>query len=168
MYETHHDLEELQRLLDESYAGAGTHLRSITTPERRLDAAGVVSHTKGVRVLHLATVTARAEPRVSPVDSLFYRGHFYFGSSPESMKFRHIRQRPQVSGTVTAGEELAITVHGVAVQIDTAAPDQRGLRDYIVETYGAAWWDEWGAGAPYARIDPTKMFTYFVPPRNNA
>src|SRR4051812_15155760 len=114
MHETHLDLDELQQLLDRSHARAGAHLRSILTAERRLDAAGVITRLKGIQILHLATVTATGEPRVSPVDALFHRGHFYFGSAANSAKFRHIRQRPHVSGTVSAGEELAITVHGTA------------------------------------------------------
>jgi hypothetical protein len=38
MHETSQDLARLQRLLDESYEKAGEHLRSIITPERRLNA----------------------------------------------------------------------------------------------------------------------------------
>lgn len=159
MRETQADLEELQRLLDTSYATAGPHLRSVITPERRLDAAGVVAQTGGIKVLHLATVTARHEPRVSPVDALFYRGRFYFGSGEESVKFRHIRKRPQVSGTVTAGEALAVTVHGVAVEIDTAAPEHSDFRDYIIECYGPGW-ESFAGSSPYARIDAAKMFTF--------
>lgn len=159
MHETQADLDELQHLLDTSYATAGPHLLSVITPERRLDAAGVVARTGGIKVLHLATVTARHEPRVSPVDALFYRGHFYFGSGESSVKFRHIRKRPQVSGTVSSGESFAVTVHGVAVEINTAAPEHSGLRDYIIECYGPGWVDFAGS-SPYARIDASRMFTF--------
>ena len=57
-------------------------------------------------LLALATVTADGRPLVSPVDGIFYRGAFYFGSAPDSVKFRHIRARPQVSATHLPGEHL--------------------------------------------------------------
>jgi uncharacterized pyridoxamine 5'-phosphate oxidase family protein len=159
VHETQADLDRLQHLLDESYARSGAHLRSIITPDRRIDAAAVAEQLTGIQVLALATVTAAGEPRVSPVDAVFYRGHFYFGSGTNSAKFRHIRKRPAVSGTVTAGESLAITVHGTAVEIDTATDEVRG---YLVECYGDDW-SEWAGDAPYARIDAKQMFTFQTP-----
>ncbi|MFD1052562.1 pyridoxamine 5'-phosphate oxidase family protein, partial [Kibdelosporangium lantanae] len=114
-----------------------------------------------VRIMALATVTATGEPRVGPVDALFYRGHFYFGSAPDSAKFRHIRKRPQVSGSVIEGEDLAITVHGHAVEINTA--DHQGFRDHVIETYGDTFWEDIGRSASYARIDATQMLTYAAP-----
>ena len=38
MHETESDFSELQLLLDRSYQAAGTHLLSIHTPDRRLNA----------------------------------------------------------------------------------------------------------------------------------
>src|SRR3972149_4003964 len=116
MHETTADLRTLQSLLDRSYAAAGAHLLSIHTPDRRLAAADLVSTLTGVCVLDLATVTRDGRPRVSPVDGLFYRGAFWFGSSSDSLRFRHIRRRPAVSATHTRGESLAVTVHGSAVE----------------------------------------------------
>ena len=43
-------------------------------------------------LLALATVTSDGHPLVGPVDGIFYRGAFYFGSSPESLRSRHIRR----------------------------------------------------------------------------
>lgn len=48
MHETPDDLRELQRVLDESYARAGEHLRSIFTPERRMSAEEVVRTLRGL------------------------------------------------------------------------------------------------------------------------
>lgn len=94
MHETDADLAALQDLLDRSVAHAGTQLRRVITPERRLDAPRVCRRLDGVSLLALATVTADGRPLVSPVDGVFYRGAFYFGSAPDSVKFRHIRARP--------------------------------------------------------------------------
>jgi uncharacterized pyridoxamine 5'-phosphate oxidase family protein len=157
--ETPSDLTWLQRVLDDSYARAGGHLRRIITEERRLDAVRLAERLRGVQVLHLATVTAKGEPRVGPVDGLFFRGRFWFGSAPDSVRFRHLRARPQVSATVTKGEELQVTVHGRAVEVDMTSPETAPFRDVLIETYGAGW-ETWAGDAPYARIDPEAMFTF--------
>src|SRR3712207_2318719 len=87
--ETPEDLAELQALLDRSYERAGQHLRGIFTPEQRIPAGELAALLPGVQVLNLATVTRSCEPRVAPVDGLFYRGRFWFGSSPTSARFTH-------------------------------------------------------------------------------
>ena len=180
MHETPDDLAKLQGLLDRSFARAGSHLLSIFDPSRRLDAAQLSEILSGVRVLNLATVTAKGEPRVGPVDGHFHRGRFYFGSSPESFRFKHIRARPAVSAAHTIGEELAVIVHGIATIIDVMSPDEEAFRAQLMETYGrdpaftgylkkhGMDWDDWFGGALYARIDAEKMFTFHSssPPGN--
>jgi uncharacterized pyridoxamine 5'-phosphate oxidase family protein len=160
VHETDDDLRALQELIDASHANAGPHLRGIFSDDRKVPAAELSALLPGVQVLALATVTARGEPRVAPVDGLFFRGRFHFGSSPRSARFRHIRARPAVSATHMRGEELAIVVHGHAVEIDPRAPEHTAFRGYLNETYPG--WDEadWTAGAPYARIEPSAMFTF--------
>jgi hypothetical protein len=159
LHETADDLRWLQELLDRSHAAAGAHLRGIFTEERRIPAAELPALLPGVQVLNLATVTAACEPRISPVDGLFFRGRFWFGSSHTSARFRHLRARPSVSAAHTRGEELAVVVHGIAHEVDIAAPEAAPFRAYGIEVYGAGW-DEWAAGSPYARIEPTHMFTF--------
>ncbi|HEV7933240.1 MAG TPA: pyridoxamine 5'-phosphate oxidase family protein [Actinomadura sp.] len=159
VYETPSDLIWLQRMLDDSHARAGAHLRSIITEDRRVDAARLADELRGVQILHLATVTARHEPRVGPVDGLFFHGRFWFGSGPDSARFRHLRARPQVSACVTRGEGFQVTVHGRAVEVDMAAPETKPFRDLLIEVYGDDW-ESWAGDAPYARIEPTAMFTF--------
>lgn len=158
-HETEDDLRELQRLLDESHAAAGAHLKRIFSDERRVSAADLPARLPGVQVTALATVTAAGEPRVAPVDGLFYRARLWFGSSPDSLRFRNIRKRPQVSATITHGEDFALVVHGTAREIDLRADEHEGLRDYIGEVYGR---DriEWFSDHPYAWIEPKRMFTF--------
>src|SRR5215471_3929022 len=129
MHETAADLAALQELLDATYARAGEHLRSIHTPERRVNASDLARVLQGVRVLNLATVTSKCEPRVSPVDGIFYRGQFWFGSGDNSYRFRHLRARPQVSGSHVVGETFAVIVHGRAAEIDVTAPEHKGFWD---------------------------------------
>jgi nitroimidazol reductase NimA-like FMN-containing flavoprotein (pyridoxamine 5'-phosphate oxidase superfamily) len=167
VHETAADIAALQALLDRSYAGGGAHLRSIITPERRLSAEQVVGRLTGMSLLALATVTADGRPIVGPVDGIFYRGAFHFGSSPDSVRFRHIRSRPQVSATHLPGEELAVTVHGRAVPVDVQADEGAGLRRTLLEVYVPRYGEEWeqflDSGPVYARIDAERMFTFHMP-----
>jgi uncharacterized pyridoxamine 5'-phosphate oxidase family protein len=158
VHETAEDLRALQALLDESYDRAGEHLRNIFTPERRIPAADLPGLLRGVQVLAVATVTARGEPRVAPVDGLFFRARFHFGSAHSSARFRHLRARPAVSATHLRGEELAVIVHGTAHEIDTSAPEHAPFRAFLMETYPG--WESWASDAPYAVIEPATMFTY--------
>jgi hypothetical protein len=159
VHESEDDLRELQRLLDESHARAGAHLRHIFTEEKRIPAAELVEELRGVQVLNLGTVTPKGAPRVAPVDGLFFKGRFWFGSSPDSTRFRNIRARSDVSGSVTRGEEFAVIVHGIAHEVDRAAADVRPFGEYIREVYDGEW-DPWSAGATYARIEPSHMFSF--------
>jgi hypothetical protein len=115
-------------------------------------------------LLTLATVTDDCRPIVGPVDGIFYRGAFHFGSSPDSVRFRHIRTRPQVSATHLPGEELAITVHGRAVPVDIRADEGGGFRRALLEVYEPRYGPDWekflDSGPVYARIDADRMFTF--------
>ncbi len=119
-------------------------------------------------LLVLATVTFDGRPIAGPVDGIFYRGAFYFGSSPDSIRFRHIRQRPWVSASHLPGEEFSVTVHGRAVPIDVASPAEAGFRqallDVYVPRYGAGWVDFLDSGPVYARIDAERMFMFHMDP----
>ena len=169
MHETPADIAALQDLLDRSYANAGPHLLRIHTPERRLNAEEVVARLTGMRLLALATVTADGRPIVGPVDGIFHRGAFHFGSAPDSTRFRHIGARPQVSATHLPGEELAVTVHGRAVPVDIRSAENAAFRqtllDIYVPRYGAQWEEEFlDSGPVYARIDADRMFTFHMEP----
>jgi nitroimidazol reductase NimA-like FMN-containing flavoprotein (pyridoxamine 5'-phosphate oxidase superfamily) len=168
VHETPADLAAMQELLDRSYAQAGPHLRRITTPERRLDAGQVAERLTGMCLLALATVTADGRPIVGPVDGIFLRGAFHFGSSPDSVRFRHIAARPQVSATHLPGEELSVTVHGRASAVDVRSEAGAELRRTLLEIYVPRYGPEWetflDSGPVYARIDADRMFTFHMPP----
>lgn len=169
MHETEGDITALQELLDRSYGAAGPHLRGITTPERRVSAAALCERLTGMVLLVLATVTADGRPIAGPVDGIFYRGAFHFGTSPHAVRARHIRARPQVSATHLPREEFAVTVHGRAVPVDIRSPEGAGLRETLLEIYAPRYGDEWeqfmdppeGDEAPaYFRIEADKMFSF--------
>ena len=164
MHEAPDDLRALQQLLDESHAHGGAHLRSIFTPDRRLSAAQLCELLVGVQILTVATVTAAGHPLVAPVDGLFFRGHFHFGSSADSLRMRHLRVRPHVSAAHTRGETLAVVVHGTAHPIDLARAEHAGFRRYLLDAYIPRYgpdWEQWVAtNATYARIEPARMYTF--------
>ena len=166
MHETADDVRALQSLLDRSYAAAGAHLHRVITPERRLGAADLVERLDGMCLLTVATVTAAARPIVGPVDGIFYRGAFHFGSAPDSVRFRHLHRRPQVSATHLPGEELSVTVHGRAVFVDVKDPQQLGFRRTLLEIYTPRYGEEWetflDSGPEHVRIDADRMFTFHM------
>ena len=166
MHETPDDLVSLQRLLDESFAHAGPHLLSIIEPSRRLSAVEVSDRLQGMRLLALATVTQDGRPLVGPVDGIFFRGSFYFGSSPDSVRLRHIRSRPAVSATHVPSEALAVTVHGEARPIDLEASEHEQFRQTVLDIYtpqyGADWESFLEEESAYVRIDARRMFTFHM------
>jgi nitroimidazol reductase NimA-like FMN-containing flavoprotein (pyridoxamine 5'-phosphate oxidase superfamily) len=159
MFETPEEIKELQALLDRSYEAGGSHLLSIHTDNWRLSAEQIVERLQGMCVLNLATVNSRGEPMVGPVDGFLYRGRFVFGSSPESMRAKHIRRNPAVSVAHTVGEELAVVVHGKAVELDKMSERGLGFRDLGISIYGQEHVDQyWDGGAPYWEVEPRRMF----------
>lgn len=164
MYETPEDLTALQQLLDRSQAGAGAHLADIMTPERWLSAEALTAKLQGMCLLSLATVTADHRPLVGAVDAFFIRGAFCFGSSPTSVRARHIAARPQVSAVHLPGEHLSVTVHGRAIGIDWAGDDPfaRPLLDALRDAYGEGNFGD--QGLPYWRIDADKLFVFHMEP----
>lgn len=167
MYERPEDLVELQRVIDASFSAAGSHLLDIATAERRLDAEQLAQRLTGMRLLVLATSTGDGRPINGPVDGVFYRGRFHFGSSPQSLRFRHLRRRPAVSATHLPGEHLAVTVHGDAELIDVHAPEHAEFKQALLDIYTPRYGEEWEkileGDAAYARIAPRRIFTFAMP-----
>jgi nitroimidazol reductase NimA-like FMN-containing flavoprotein (pyridoxamine 5'-phosphate oxidase superfamily) len=161
------DLARLQALLDRGYAAAGPHLLRIHTPERRLDAAGIAERLTGMVLLALATAGADGTPVVGPVDGVFLRGSFHFGSSPDSLRARQIGRRPEVSATHIPGEELAVTVHGRAQPVDVGAAEGAELRESLLKIYVPRYGEEWeeflDSGVLYWRIDARRIFAFQMP-----
>ena len=161
------DLAALQELLDRSYEPPGAHLLRIHTPERRLTAEQVAERLTGHAPARAGDRHRRRTADRRPGGRDLLRGAFHFGSAPDSVRFRHIGARPQVSATHLPGEELAVTVHGRAVPVDIRAEEGAELRqtllDIYVPRYGPEWEEEFlDSGPVYARIDAERMFTFHM------
>ncbi len=124
-------------------------------------------------LLALATTTRDGRPLVGPVDGIFHRGAFHFGSAADSLRARHIRERPHVSATHVPREEFSVTVHGTAMPVDVRDASPGSLRRTLLEIYVPRygdWWEtdfldggdaEGVGGSPlYWRIDADRMFTF--------
>ena len=160
MHETPADIRALQDLLDRSYDAAGPHLRSITSPERRVSAEDLAERLTGMCLLVVATVTRDCRPIAGPLDGIFYRSAFHFGTAPNSVRYRHLLARPQVSATHLPREEFAVNVHGRAVPVEIAGGFRETLLEVYVPRYGADWEQFLDSGPVYMRIDADRMFTF--------
>jgi hypothetical protein len=160
VHETREDIAALQELLDRSYAAAGPHLTSITTPERRVGAEELVEILTGMCLLVVATVTSDCRPIAGPLDGIFYRGAWHFGTAPDSIRYRHLLARPQVSATHLPREELAVNVHGRALPVEVAGGFRETLLEVYVPRYGPDWEEFLDSGPVYMRIDADRMFTF--------
>ena len=165
MHETEAEVRQLQDLLDASAAQAGPHLRNIISEDRRVDADALCRRLQGMFLLAVATVTADGRPLVGPVDGYLLHGAVYFSSSRDSVRMRHLAQRPGVSATHLPGEEFALTVHGRAELFDVADPAHPELRQAMVDFYVPkqgpgfeTWLDQ--EDPIGARIVAEKMFTF--------
>jgi general stress protein 26 len=159
MYETAEEIERLQALLDASHAAATGHLRSIIHGDRRLTAADLVALLTGMKVLTVATVTARGEPRISAMDGHFVHGTWSFSTSGTAAKARHMQARPQVSVAHVDGEELAVFSHGRVEQVSAQDDDYDETLEHWTRHYGSSPFS-WGEDVRMYRYGPAWMVGY--------
>jgi uncharacterized pyridoxamine 5'-phosphate oxidase family protein len=163
MQETEAQIQELQELIDRSFARAGRHLVSIISEDKRLNARQVVEYLQGTKHIAVATVSSRGEPRVSPVDGHFLRGRFYFGTEGGSIRVRHLRRNPAISATHFVGDDVAITIHGQAVLLEKGNPEAGELAELYERVYGSNPYT-WGSDIVFVRVDPESIITYAPDP----
>ncbi|SFJ17123.1 Pyridoxamine 5'-phosphate oxidase [Amycolatopsis sacchari] len=153
------DIERLQQLLDESEENAGPHLRStFGIPAQTLTASQVAGYLAKPRSLAFATVSARNEPRVAPVDAVFHGGVFHVPTVAGSARAKHVASRPAVSLTRWVPSEIAIIVHGKASVLGPDHGDFAALN----ELYGPPWWQDVleDGGGVYLRVSAERMFVW--------
>src|SRR5262249_27893894 len=134
MKETDEELTRLQRLLDDSIHRSGSHLTGIIDDQRKLNARQLVAALTGMKVLVVATVTARGEPRTSCVDGHFLPGRWLFSTAASAYKARDLLARPAVSATHADGERIGVFTHGLA-KAHTEGPEWEEHRAYFTEYY---------------------------------
>lgn len=159
MYETTIELEALDDLLARSRARATEHLRGIIDDRRALDAADVVGALDGMKVVALATVTARGAPRISAVDGHFLHGTWTWSTSGDSAKARDLQVRPSVSAAHVDNEALAVFSHGDAERLTISDPQWDQTLAHWTAHYGGSPL-EWGPDIRIYRLRPTWMVGY--------
>ncbi len=160
MRETPADLRQLQALLDESVAVATPFLRrSFEMPEHSLSARQLAVHLQGSLTVALATVTKQGEPRVAPINALFFRGSFYVPTVAESARATNIVRRPAVSLSYFESTSLAVIVHGRGRTIDESHSDFAAVDELQVES-GAESPRDWSGKPVYVKVDAATIFTY--------
>ena len=157
--ETSEELADLARLMEKSYAAGTRHLQEIISGDRRLTAEQVVAATTGMRVLSLATVTQRGEPRISAVDGHFLHGTWTFGTSGSSAKARHMAARPAVSVAHVDGERVGIFAHGTARRLGPGDPDHDEVLAHWTTHYGSDP-TTWGPDVRLYRLEPAWLVGY--------
>jgi len=163
--ETDEEIDELQALIDRTFASANPHLASIVGPKRRLSARQVVRYLRGTKHVAFATVNARGEPRVAPLDGVFIHGRFTVSTGGQAARLRHLRANPACSAAHVDGDTIGIVVHGHATIIgrDDAGVDE--IEPVWREIYDSSPF-EWGEGVVFMRIEPSSMWAYAFHPEN--
>lgn len=159
MYETPGEIEQLQALLTASREGGTSHLQEIISDDHSLAASELLPQLEGMRVLSLATVTAKGEPRVSAVDGHFIHGSWTFGTDGRSAKARHLAARPAVSAAYIDGERLGFFTHGSVERLDESDP----LFDEIIAHWTRHYDSDprsWGDDIRMFRIVPSWCVAY--------
>lgn len=159
MLETEADLKDLQNLLDRSRAAATTHLRSIINDDRALSAHDIVSLLDGMKVIALATVSARGEPRISALDGHFLHGTWTWSTSGSAAKARDLAQRSSVSVAHIDGERLGVFAHGRAHRLEPSDASWGATLAHLTTHYGGSPL-EWGDDIRIYRLVPSWMVGY--------
>ncbi|HUI01778.1 MAG TPA: pyridoxamine 5'-phosphate oxidase family protein [Nitrososphaerales archaeon] len=110
MFETRAELEGLQRLLDESFERSDNIRYSGFGPEHRLSAAQLAGF-QGVRLMAVASVNSKGEPRAAPRSAAFLHGKFYLASNSKSTMVRRLALHPALGFTYFESR-LLIIGHG--------------------------------------------------------
>jgi Pyridoxamine 5'-phosphate oxidase len=159
MRETAGDLERLQRLLDDSIGRASPFLRSsLEMPECSLSAEELAARLDGSLTVALATVTARGEPRVAPINAFLLRAAFYVPTVAEAARARHLARRPAASLTYFEGTELAVIAHGRVAIIGGEDPAFAEL-DATQVGLGRRSPREWSGRGVYLKLEPSSLYT---------
>jgi hypothetical protein len=159
MYESEAEIIDLQQLLDYSMKNASAHVRSIFNRNNWLSARQVCHYLQGVKQVAAATITSTGEPRVAPIDAVFFHGKFSLSTDSRSLRARHLVKRPALSVTYFEGADPVIIVHGKAEFIKKNEPEFTDLDSEWAKAYGKSLL-ELSENVEFIRVEPTTMLAY--------
>ena len=163
MRETTEDLDRLQRVLDDSRAAAGAHLRN-AFGESNITAAEVVATFDGIVEMHLAVVTRDGAPLVAPVDGMFVHGRITFGLPATSVRTRVLRRDPRASASFNEGSS-AFIVHGTVRELAPGSVEAEEYEDLVKELYAARYGPAWLDWFEAQQRDGPPGFAGWIEPR---
>jgi uncharacterized pyridoxamine 5'-phosphate oxidase family protein len=165
MYESENDIQALQTLIDRTFSHANPHLVSIVKPERRLNARQIVRYLQGTKHVAFATVNARGEPRVAPLDGVFIRGQLTVSTGGQAARLTHLRANPACSAAHVDGDTIGIVIHGRAMIIGRDDDGVEEIEPIWREIYGSSPF-EWGDGVAFMRVEASSMWGYASAPED--
>jgi hypothetical protein len=162
MFETGDELKALQLLLDASFERSGEQMRSTFDSGNRLSAEQL-SGFRGVRLVVVATVNSKGEPRAAPRSAAFLHGKFYLAANTESVMVRRLSAKPAI-GMTYFENHLLVAAHG------TAAPFRKGSTGF--EELRPEWEKAFKGGAHaldgidiFIRVDAANMLAFTNHPK---
>lgn len=111
MYETSAELKSLQQLLDSSFERVGGKLAGFG-PKHQMSAKQLAGF-RGVRLVSVASINSKMQPRVAPRSAALLHGRFYLASDSGSTTFKRLRAHPDTA-IAYYENHLLIMAHGEA------------------------------------------------------
>jgi hypothetical protein len=128
-------------------------------PDHSLSAMQLAAHLQGTLTVALATVTAKGEPRVTPISAFFLRGQFYVPTVAEATRAQHLSRRAGVSLTHFESTALAVIAHGQAKIIGADHRDFTEL-DATQVAVGNQSVREWEGHGVYLQLRARSLYTF--------
>ncbi|MDA4114926.1 MAG: pyridoxamine 5'-phosphate oxidase family protein [Thaumarchaeota archaeon] len=120
MFETEAELEELQGLLDTSYEKAPGVRYSGFGSQHRLSARQLAGF-QGIKLIAIATVNSKGEPRAAPRSAAFLHGRFHLATDSRSTMVRRLSNNPTMGFTYYENH-LLIIGHGTPTPLRKGTP----------------------------------------------
>jgi len=98
LFETDAELAGLQQLLDASHQQVEERMSAIYSPEQRLSAQQLAGFS-GVRLVSIASLNRKGEPRVGPRSAALLHGKFYLAANRDSVTVRRLFVNPMAAIT---------------------------------------------------------------------
>jgi nitroimidazol reductase NimA-like FMN-containing flavoprotein (pyridoxamine 5'-phosphate oxidase superfamily) len=133
VFETKSELDELQGLLDASFERSPGVRYSGFDARHRLTAKGLAGF-KGIRLMAVASVNSKGEPRAAPRSAAFLHGRFYLATNSESTMVKRLSVNPAIGFTYFENH-LLIMGHGTPVPIRKGSPSFTELESEWVEAF---------------------------------
>jgi len=133
VFETKEELDGLQGLLDISYEKSPNIRYSGFDASHRLSARQLAGF-QGTRLIAIATVNSKGEPRAAPRSAAFIHGKFYLAADSGSTMVKRLSMNPTMGFTYYESH-LLIIGHGTPAPLRKGTPGFKKLSPEWVEAF---------------------------------